>query len=126
MTSRTAIENCTTETKFADSSLGLDDLKVAVVGGVIGYVRHDSSVSGGQYSADIAMPKTSVADAGICAGGSYAGKASQTLTVTGAKFCGSISHKGLEAPVAVTAENLGDNLVSFGTCKADGVTYWTK
>ena len=127
MTSHTTIENCTAETNFVDSSLELDDLKVAVVGGVIGYVRHDSSVSGGQYSAEIAMPKTSVADFGICAGGCYTnGASSQTLTVKDAKFCGSIAHKGLETPVTVTEENLGDNFVSFGNCNQTGVTYWNK
>ncbi len=127
MTSRTTIESCTAETKFADSSLTLEELKVAIVGGVIGYVRHNSTIAGGQYSSEITMPKTTVADVGICSGGSYAaGNASQTLIVTDAKFCGSIAHKGLETPVTVTAENLGDNLVSFGVCKADGATYGSK
>ena len=127
MTSRTTIENCAAVTNFVDSSLGLDNQKVAVVGGVIGYVRHDSAITGGQYSAVIAMPETTVADIGICAGGSYVGKTPQILTVTNAKFCGSIAHKGLETPVTVTAENLGDNLVSFGKCnKEGGITYWTK
>lgn len=127
MTSRTTIENCAAVTNFVDSSLGLDNQKVAVVGGVIGYVRHDSAITGGQYSAVIAMPETTVADIGICAGGSYVGKTPQILTVTNAKFCGSIAHKGLETPVTVTAENLGDNLVSFGKCnKEGGITYWAK
>lgn len=124
MTSRTTIENCAAVTNFVDSSLGLDNQKVAVVGGVIGYVRHNSAITGGQYSAEIAMPETTVADIGICAGGSYAGKTPQILTITNAKFCGSIAHKGLETPVVVTAENLRDNLVSFGNCNKDGITYW--
>lgn len=126
MTSRTTIKNCAAVTNFVDSSLGLDNQKVAVVGGVIGYVRHNSAITGGQYSAEIAMPKTTVADIGICAGGSYAGKTPQILTITNAKFCGSIAHKGLETPVVVTAENLRDNLVSFGNCNKDGITYWNK
>lgn len=127
MTSHATIENCTAETKFEDSSLDLDALKLAAAGGAIGHVRHDSTVNGGQYSAEIAMPKTEIPYCGMVAGGCYTnGASSQTLTVTGAKFCGSIAHKGLEASVTVTAENLGDNLVSFGTCKTDGVTYWTK
>ena len=126
MTSRTTIENCAAVTNFVDSSLGLDNQKVAVVGGVIGYVRHNSAITGGQYSAEIAMPETTVADIGICAGGSYAGKTPQILTITNAKFCGSIAHKGLETPVVVTAENLRDNLVSFGNCNKDGITYWNK
>lgn len=126
MTSRTTIKNCAAVTNFVDSSLGLGNQKVAVVGGVIGYVRHDSAITGGQYSAEIAMPETTVADIGICAGGSYAGKTPQILTITNAKFCGSIAHKGLETPVVVTAENLRDNLVSFGNCNKDGITYWNK
>lgn len=126
MTSRTTIENCAAVTNFVDSSLGLDNQKVAVVGGVIGYVRHNSAITGGQYSAEIAMPETTVADIGICAGGSYAGKTPQILTIANAKFCGSIAHKGLETPVVVTAENLRDNLVSFGNCNKDGITYWNK
>ena len=127
MTSRTTIENCAAVTNFVDSSLGLDNQKVAVVGGVIGYVRHNSAITGGQYSAEIAMPETTVADIGICAGGSYAGKTPQILTITNAKFCGSIAHKGLEIPVTVTAENLSDNLVSFGNCnKENDITYWNK
>ncbi len=127
MTSRTTIENCAAVTNFVDSSLGLDNQKVAVVGGVIGYVRHNSAITGGQYSAEIAMPETTVADIGICAGGSYAGKTPQILTITNAKFCGSIAHKGLETPVTVTAENLSDNLVSFGKCnKENDITYWNK
>lgn len=126
MTSRTEISNCSAETVFSDSSLSLDELKVATVGGVIGYVRHNSSVTGGQYSAEIAMPKTVVADAGMLAGGCYIGKTPQTLSASGVKLCGSISHKGLETPVTVTSENISANLVSFGTCASENVSLWVK
>ena len=126
MTSRTEISNCSAETVFSDSSLQIDELKVATVGGVIGYVRHNSSVTGGQYSAEISMPKTTVADAGMLAGGCYVGKTPQTLSASGVKLCGSISHKGLENPVAVTTENLSGNLVSFGECASENVSLWTK
>ena len=127
MTSRATIDNCTAETKFEDSSLELDALKLAAAGGVIGHVRHNSTVTGGQYSVEIAMPKTEIPYCGMAAGGCYTnGASSQTLTVTGSKFCGSIARKGLETPVTVTAENLGDNLVSFGACKQTDVTYWSK
>ena len=126
MTSRTEIASCTAETVFSDSSLQTDELKVATVGGVIGYVRHDSSVTGGQYSAEISMPKTDVADWGMLAGGCYVGKTPQTLSASGVKLRGSVSSKGLESPVTVTAENLAGSLVSFGECKPENVTFWTK
>lgn len=126
MTSGTEISNCSAETLFSDSSLQIDELKVATVGGVIGYVRHNSSVTGGQYSAQIAMPKTAVADAGMLAGGCYIGKTPQTLSASGVKLCGSISHKGLETPVTVTSENIASNLVSFGECASENVSLWVK
>lgn len=127
MTSHATIENCSAETKFEDSSLELDALKLAAVGGVIGHLRHNSSITGGQYSVEIALPKTEIPYLGVAAGGCYSnGAASQALRITGTKFCGSIAYKGFEPAMAITAENLNDYLISFGNCDTEGVSLWTK
>ena len=127
MTSHATIENCSAETKFEDSSLELDALKLAAVGGVIGHLRHNSSITGGQYSVEIALPKTEIPYLGVAAGGCYSnGAASQALSITGTKFCGSIAYKGFEPAMAITAENLNNYLISFGNCDTEGVSLWTK
>lgn len=127
MSSYTKFSGCTAEVKFNDSSLTGVDLLTGAVGGIVGYVRNNSGITGCSADVEINMPATLVSEYGLCtAGASTIDNGQITVNVSNSKFCGSIAHKGLETPVVVTAENLRDNLVSFGNCNKDGITYWNK
>ena len=127
MSSYTKFSGCTAEVKFNDSSLTGVDLLTGAVGGIVGYVRNNSGITGCSADVEINMPGTIVSECGLCTAGASTSEQAIVVNVSNSKFCGSIAHKGLETPVTVTAENLGDNLVSFGKCnKEGGITYWTK
>lgn len=127
MSSYTKFSGCTAEVKFNDSSLTGIDLLVGAVGGVVGYVRNNSDITGCSADVEINMPATLVSEYGLCtAGASTIDNGQITVNVSNSKFCGSIAHKGLEVPVTVTEENLNANLFSFGARIAADVTYWSK
>ena len=127
MSSYTKFSGCTAEVKFNDSSLTGVDLLTGAVGGIVGYVRNNSGITGCSADVEINMPGTIVSECGLCTAGASTSEQAIVVNVSNSKFCGSIAHKGLETPVTVTAENLSDNLVSFGKCnKEGGITYWTK
>lgn len=126
MSSYTKFSGCTAEVKFNDSSLTGVDLLTGAVGGIVGYVRNNSGITGCSADVEINMPGTIVSECGLCTAGASTSEQAIVVNVSNSKFCGSIAHKGLETPVVVTAENLRDNLVSFGNCNKDGITYWNK
>ena len=126
MSSYTKFSGCTAEVKFNDSSLTGVDLLTGAVGGIVGYVRNNSGITGCSADVEINMPGTIVSECGLCTAGASTSEQAIVVNVSNSKFCGSIAHKGLETPVTVTAENLSDNLVSFGNCNKDGITYWNK
>ena len=127
MSSYTKFSGCTAEVKFNDSSLTGVDLLTGAVGGIVGYVRNNSGITGCSADVEINMPGPIVSECGLCTAGASTSEQAIVVNVSNSKFCGSIAHKGLETPVTVTAENLGDNLVSFGKCnKEGGITYWNK
>ena len=127
MSSYTKFSGCTAEVKFNDSSLTGVDLLTGAVGGIVGYVRNNSGITGCSADVEINMPGTIVSECGLCTAGASTSEQAIVVNVSNSKFCGSIAHKGLETPVTVTAENLSDNLVSFGNCnKENDITYWNK
>lgn len=127
MSSYTKFSGCTAEVKFNDSSLTGVDLLTGAVGGIVGYVRNNSGITGCSADVEINMPGTIVSECGLCTAGASTSEQAIVVNVSNSKFCGSIAHKGLEIPVTVTAENLSDNLVSFGNCnKENDITYWDK
>lgn len=126
MSSYTKFSGCTAEVKFNDSSLTGVDLLTGAVGGIVGYVRNNSGITGCSADVEINMPGTIVSECGLCTAGASTSEQAIVVNVSNSKFCGSIAHKGLETPVTVTAENLSDNLVSFGNCNKDDITYWNK
>lgn len=126
MCSYTVISDCTSTVSFEDSSRSdLTLLKTGAVGGIVGYVRNNSTIKGGFVDAKINMPATIVSQFGICTAGSY-NKDNQSVTISGTKVCGSVVYQGLTEPIIVDDRNLKTYLSSFGTCNDDSVTYWTK
>lgn len=126
MCSYTVISDCTSTVSFEDSSRSdLTLLKTGAVGGIVGYVRNNSTIKGGFVDAKINMPATIVSQFGICTAGSY-NKDNQSVTISGTKVCGSVVYQGLTEPITVDDSNLKTYLSSFGTCNDDSVTYWTK
>lgn len=126
MCSYTVINDCTSTVSFEDSSRSdLTLLKTGAVGGIVGYVRNNSTIKGGFVDAKINMPATIVSQFGICTAGSY-NKDNQSVTISGTKVCGSVVYQGLTEPITVDDSNLKTYLSSFGTCNDDSVTYWTK
>lgn len=126
MCSYTVISDCTSTVSFEDSSRSdLTLLKTGAVGGIVGYVRNNSTIKGGFVDAKINMPATIVSQFGICTAGSY-NKDNQSVTISGTKVCGSVVYQGLTEPITVDDRNLKTYLSSFGTCNDDSVTYWTK
>lgn len=126
MCSYTVINDCTSTVSFEDSSRSdLTLLKTGAVGGIVGYVRNNSTIKGGSVDAKINMPATIVSQFGICTAGSY-NKDNQSVTISGTKVCGSVVYQGLTEPITVDDSNLKTYLSSFGTCNDDSVTYWTK
>lgn len=126
MCSYTVISDCTSTVSFEDSSRSdLTLLKTGAVGGIVGYVRNNSTIKGGFVDAKINMPATIVSQFGICTAGSY-NKDNQSVTISGTKVCGSVVYNGLTEPITVDDRNLKTYLSSFGTCNDDSVTYWTK
>lgn len=126
MCSYTVISDCTSTVSFEDSSRSdLTLLKAGAVGGIVGYVRNNSTIKGGFVDAKINMPATIVSQFGICTAGSY-NKDNQSVTISGTKVCGSVVYQGLTEPIIVDDRNLKTYLSSFGTCNDDSVTYWTK
>lgn len=126
MCSYTVISDCTSTVSFEDSSRSdLTLLKTGAVGGIVGYVRNNSTIKGGFVDAKINMPATIVSQFGICTTGSY-NKDNQSVTISGTKVCGSVVYQGLTEPIIVDDRNLKTYLSSFGTCNDDSVTYWTK
>lgn len=126
MCSYTVINDCTSTVSFEDSSRSdLTLLKTGAVGGIVGYVRNNSTIKGGFVDAKINMPATIVSQFGICTAGSY-NKDNQSVTISGTKVCGSVVYNGLTEPITVDDRNLKTYLSSFGTCNDDSVTYWTK
>lgn len=126
MSSYTKFSGCTAEVKFNDSSLTGVELLTGAVGGIVGYVRNSSDITGCSANVEINMPATRVSEYGLCTAGASTIDKEQTVNVSDSKFCGSIAHKGLEVPVTVTEENLNANLFSFGARIAADVTYWSK
>ena len=126
MCSYTVINDCTSTVSFEDSSRSdLTLLKTGAVGGIVGYVRNNSTIKDGFVDAKINMPATIVSQFGICTAGSY-NKDNQSVTISGTKVCGSVVYQGLTEPIIVDDRNLKTYLSSFGTCNDDSVTYWTK
>lgn len=125
MTSFTHISSSSSVNSFYDAVLPSSvTLTLGTIGGLIGYVRDDTSIE--DCAASVAVDVTAtVSYCGLAAGGVYSPSAdAPALTVGGSKFGGSFRYSSGAVTVDITPTNYSRYLCPFGRVVSDDVGYW--
>lgn len=123
MSGNAKIEGSVSDGSFFDPAQTTSSaLDIGAIGGLVGYVRFDTSIDGCSAYADVNV--TSVFKVGLCTGGVYAPAANvPTATIVNSKFGGNLAFSGNE--IAITATNFSSRLAGFGATSVDNNSFWS-